>query len=93
MHGYSAGAPEDRSVDDGDSRRYPMKQRLKERGPFALLSGLIVGFGYRYADPVAWQYACICVAAITAASGPEIVGWVRARRSRRREIARSSASN
>jgi hypothetical protein len=59
-----------------------MTPRLKQRLPFALSTGLIILIGYRVADTSSvWQLALVGVAAIIAAAGPEIVGWLRARRS------------
>ena len=63
-----------------------MKRRLVQRLPFALLFALIVGIGFSVADTSSrWQLWIIGIAALIVFSVPEIVGWIRKRRSAKGE--------
>ena len=53
------------------------------RLPFALLYALIAGIGFSVADTSSpWQ---LWIVAVSVFSGPEIIGWVRERRSAKGE--------
>jgi hypothetical protein len=66
-----------------------MKQRVKQRLPFALLAGLIIIVGYQIIDlGSAWQVALVAVAAVTAGSGAVMMDWRRDRRSLREDNSR-----
>jgi hypothetical protein len=59
-----------------------MSARFKQRLPFALLFALIVGIGFSVADTSSpWQLWMVGIAALIVFSIPEIVGWIRKRRS------------
>lgn len=66
-----------------------MTQRVRQRLPIALMSGLfavVLLIGYQIADlSSGWQLALAGVAAVVAFSTPDVVVWLRARRSRKRD--------
>lgn len=59
-----------------------MTARFRQRLPFALLFALIVGIGFSVADTSSpWQLWIVGIVAVIVFSIPEIVGWIRKRRS------------
>jgi membrane protein DedA with SNARE-associated domain len=64
-----------------------MKQRFKQRLPFALWAGLVFligfGLGFRLIDASSgWQPALLGIAVVVVATAPDLVVWLRSRRSR-----------
>lgn len=73
-----------------------MTQRVRQRLPIALMSGLLFAvvllIGYQIADlSSGWQLALAGVAAVVAFSTPDVVVWLRTRRSRKRDDTRPGA--